>query len=143
MVSINWKGEKIIGLVLNWDCEKQEVHLSMPAYVEKALHQFGHERITRWQEASYPHVPPKCGTMQQFAESSDDLPLFDKNSNRFIQQVNGKFLFWGQAVDLTLFTVPSSLASQQAKPAEETMWQARQLPYYVASQEEAIITYPR
>ena len=33
----NWEGEKYCGIDLDWDYIKQQVHTSMPGYVDKAL----------------------------------------------------------------------------------------------------------
>ena len=41
-VSEDWKGNRYIGITLNWDYQKRQVHLSMPGYVERALKQFNH-----------------------------------------------------------------------------------------------------
>ena len=51
------------------------------------------------------------------------------------------FLFYGQAVDSTVLTPISAIASQQAQPTEETMAQVKQLLDYLATQEEAVLTY--
>jgi hypothetical protein len=67
--------------------------------------------------------------------------LLDKKGKRFIQQVCGKFLFLGRAVDSTLLCPISAIASQAAKPTEDTMAQTKQLLDYIATQEEAVITY--
>ena len=52
-----------------------------------------------------------------------------------------KFLFLGRAVDSTLLCPISAIASQSAKPTEETLNQTKQLLDYVATQEEAVLTY--
>ena len=69
------------------------------------------------------------------------MPTLDKKGKRFIQQVCGKFLFYGRAVDSTILTAISAIASQQAQPTEDTMKQTKQLLDYLASQEEAVLTY--
>ena len=46
-VKDNWTGGKDIGIILNWDYEQQQVHLSMPEHVEKALQRFRHERPSK------------------------------------------------------------------------------------------------
>jgi len=38
----DWEGTRYLGISLNWDYKKREVHLSMPGYVERALARFGH-----------------------------------------------------------------------------------------------------
>ena len=53
----------------------------------------------------------------------------------------GKFLFLGRAVDATLLCPISAIASQAANPTEETMKQTKKLLDYVASQDEAFLTY--
>lgn len=53
----------------------------------------------------------------------------------------GKFLFYGRAVDNTILVALSAIASQQSKPTTDTMAKAKQLLDYLASQEEAILTY--
>ena len=57
--------------------------------------------------------------------------------------MTGKFLFYGRAVDLTLLTALSAIASQQSKPTEETMKIVNQFLDYCASQEDAVVTYRR
>jgi hypothetical protein len=39
----DWKGMHYIGITLDCDYNKQEVHLSMPGYIKKALTQFSHQ----------------------------------------------------------------------------------------------------
>ena len=39
-ITTDWKGNKYIGITLDWDYEQRQVHLSMPGYVRKALQQF-------------------------------------------------------------------------------------------------------
>ncbi|MCP4748106.1 MAG: hypothetical protein GY874_18515 [Desulfobacteraceae bacterium] len=126
---------------LAWDYAKREVHLSMPGYVPDALNQFGHELPRRRQDSPYPHTPPNFGAKQKFVDTSDDSPVLDAAGKRFIQQVNGKFLFLGRAVENTILVALISLAAQQAAPTEVTRKRAKQLLDYVATQEEAIITY--
>jgi hypothetical protein len=52
----------------------------------------------------------------------------------------GTLLYYARAVDSTILTALSSLATEQAKPTQKTMEKAKQLLDYCASQEEAIIT---
>jgi hypothetical protein len=50
-------------------------------------------------------------------------PFLDDKAKRLIQQVCGKFLFFGRAVDSTLLCPISAIASQSSKPSEDTMQQ--------------------
>ena len=65
------------------------------------------------------------------------------DDKRFIQRVAGKFLFYGRAVDSTVLTPISAIASQSANPTTETLERTRQLLDYLATQEEAVLTYNR
>ena len=64
-------------------------------------------------------------------------------------QVTGTFLFYARAVDATMLTALSALASEQAHPTEATMRKCKQFLMrkckqfldYAASQEEAVLTY--
>ena len=55
--------------------------------------------------------------------------------------MTGKFLYLGRAVDHTILAALSSIAAQQASPTEETRKRAQQLLDYLATQEDAIVTY--
>ena len=68
-------------------------------------------------------------------------PLLDKKRKKFIQQVCGNFLFLGRAVDSTLLCPVSDIASQSATLTKETVMQTHQLLDYIATQEDAVITY--
>ena len=62
---------------------------------------------------------------------------------KFIQKVCGKFLFYGRAVDSTVLTPISAIASQSANPTKETLAHTNQLLDYLATQEDAVLTYNR
>jgi hypothetical protein len=139
-LTCNWMGTCYIGITLDWDYKKRQVHLSMPNYVKKALKQFEHNAGTL-QHSPYPSVPIQYGAKKQYATAESTAPLLDAKSKRFIQQVWGKFLFLGQALDSTLLCLISATASQSSKPTEDTMCHTQQLLDYLASQEDAVLTY--
>ncbi|KAL9178273.1 hypothetical protein ACHAXT_001701 [Thalassiosira profunda] len=60
---------------------------------------------------------------------------------RWIQQVVGKFLFYGRAVDPTLLCPLSAIAAQSAAPTTETLDRTNQVLDFLATQDDAIITY--
>jgi hypothetical protein len=139
-IKTDWTGNRYVGMHLQWDYEKQQVHLHMPGYVKKALIQFGHQ-LQQKQNQPFPHTPIKYGTKKQYAKEESQSPKLDKARKKFIQQVCGKFLFLARAVDGTILTPLSAIASQSADPTEETMAQTKQLMDYLATQEEAVLTY--
>eukprot|EP00804_Cyclotella_cryptica_P028838 CCRYP_008425-RA/>CCRYP_008425-RA protein AED:0.37 eAED:0.37 QI:0/0/0/1/1/1/3/0/442 len=88
----------------------------------------------------YPHTEPKYGAKVQFAEY-DDSPDVGKEGQTHIQRVNGKFLWYGRAVDPTTLVPLSALASQQSKPTQNTMNKSQHFLDYMATQQPAVLTY--
>ena len=140
-VTNDWTGNRYIGITLDWDYERRQVHLSMPGYVQKALKQFQHESTKKKQHAPFPCARINYGAKKQYATQHSTAPLLDKKGKKYIQQVCGKFLFLGRAVDPTLLCPISAIASQSAAPTEDTMKHTKQLLDYLATQEEAVLTY--
>ncbi len=53
----------------------------------------------------------------------------------------GVFLYYGCAVDSTMLTALSAIASAQAEPTEETMTRCKHFLDYAATHQDAILTY--
>jgi hypothetical protein len=115
----------------------------MPKYVTEALKQFRHI-AKKPQYAPYPCFPIQYGAKKQYATQESKAPLLDNKAKakRFIQQVCGKFLFLGRAVDSTLLCPISTITSQSSsKPTKDTMRQTLQLLNYLSTKEDAILSY--
>jgi hypothetical protein len=112
----------------------------MPNYMHKALKQFQH-KAGKLQHAPYQSTLIQYGAKKQYATQESEPPLLDDKAKRFIQQVCGKFLFLGGAIDSTLLCPISAIASQSSKPTEDTMHQTLQLLNYLATQEDAVLSY--
>ena len=117
---MEWDGKRYIGITLDWDYEQQQVNLSMPGYIAKALKVFQHKVRTK-QDQPFPSAPIQYGTKTQYTKELATAPLLDAKGKKFIQQVCGKFLFLGRAVDATLLCPISAIASQSATPTEDTL----------------------
>ncbi len=135
------EGERYCGLTIKWDHPGKKVHISMPLFLENALKRFQHPPPIVLQDQPHPHVKKQYGAKVQHAKPPNDTPPLDKAGKKFIQEVTGVFLYLAQAVDLTLLTALSALASKQAAPTENTMQDCLQFLDYAASQEDAIVTY--
>ena len=112
----------------------------MPNYMKKAFKQFQHI-AGKLQHSPYLSVPIQYGAKKQYATQESKAPLLDNKAKHFIQQVCGKFLFLGRAVDSTLLCPISAIASQLSKPTTDTMQQTLQLLDYLATQEDAVLSY--
>ena len=139
--SVKEKGERYCELTFKWDYPGKKVHLSMPAYIENAPKRFQHPPPVVPQNQPHPHVHKTYGAKVQHAMAPDNTVRLDKLGKKFIQEVTGVFLFLARAVDSTMLTPLSALASKQAAPTENTMQNCLQFLDYTASQEEAIVTY--
>jgi hypothetical protein len=69
--------------------------------------------------------------------------LLNKEDKKLIQEIVGTFLFYARAVDATMLTALSLLASKQANPTVQTMEKCKQFLDYAVSQEDAVITYQK
>ena len=78
---------------------------------------------------------------QQYAQQESTAPPLEKKGKKFIQQVCGKFLFLGRAVYCTLLCPISAIAAQSSKPTKDTLKYTTQFLDYIATQEEAILTF--
>jgi hypothetical protein len=137
----DWEETWYLGITLDWDYKKCEVHLSMPGYVQQALAQFGHLIPKILQHQPHKHTVPTCGATIQYIKDNNATKLLSKEEKKYIQQVLGTFLYYGQVVDLTMLTALSSLTSTQAKPTKETMENIKLFLDYAASHQDAILTY--
>ena len=112
----------------------------MPNYVQKSWKQFQH-KAGKLQYAPYQSAPIQYGAKKQYATHELKAPLLDNKAKRFIQQVCGKFLFLDRAVDNTLLCPIKAIASESSKPTEDAMQQTLQLLNYLATQEDAVLSY--
>ena len=81
----------------------------MPGYVEKGLKDFRHEKPQYCQDQPHPCAPPKYVATKQYAQVPNNSLLLDKAEKKFVQQVIGKILYLGQAVNSTITKVLSSI----------------------------------
>jgi hypothetical protein len=113
----------------------------MPGYCHKAGQRFRHALPKKQQDQPYPHTPCTYGTKQQYVEDPDQSPPLNKQDTTFIQEVIGVFLYYARAVDCTMLTALSSLATQQAKPTQNTLQHIKRFLDYAMTHQDAIITY--
>jgi hypothetical protein len=64
-VTEDWEGKLYCGILLKWDYENRTVDLSMPGYIENALHKFQQKLPNKPQHAPYPARKPQYGSKVQ------------------------------------------------------------------------------
>jgi hypothetical protein len=139
----DWEGTRYLGLSLNWDYKGQNVHLSMPGYVDKALARFGHKNPSKLQHQPHQHAIPTYGATIQYATPMDTSNPLSKEEKKFIQQVARTLLYYSRAVNATILVALSSIASAQVTPTEDTMKGTCHLLNYIATHPNVILSYAK
>jgi hypothetical protein len=115
------EGERYCGLTIKCDYVGKKVHLLMPTHAEEALKCFQHLPPIVPQDQPHQHIKKMYGEKFKQANPLDTSPLLNKAGKKFIQEVMGVSLYLARAVDSTMLTALSSIASKQAAPIEKTM----------------------
>ena len=115
----------------------------MSGYVQEALTRFRYHDLPKLisQDQPHRHVKPTYGASVQYAKAPDTSLKLNADDKRYIQQVTGTFLYYGRALDSTMLTALSAIASDQSAPTEETMRKTKTFLHYSASHPDAIITF--
>jgi hypothetical protein len=82
-LTCDWTGTRYIRITLDSDYNKQQVYLSMPNYMKKALKQFQHI-AGKLQHSPYPSIPIQYGAKKQYATQEATAPLLDDKAKCFI-----------------------------------------------------------
>jgi hypothetical protein len=140
-LSEDWTGSLYCGITLDWDYTNRTLDISMPGYIIKLRAKFDHQKPTKPQNS--PHRAPK----KQYGKSAQDpippnlTPPINAARIKVIQQVIGGVLYYARAVDMTVLTALSALASDQASATETTEAHVQQLLDYLATHPTATIRY--
>ena len=89
-VKVDPDGKELVKIELDWDYTNKKVHLSMKPYLDKSLRKFDNVIPTKCHHLPYPHVEPKYGAKQQFAEYDTSEPVGNDEKKR-IQKITGTF----------------------------------------------------
>jgi hypothetical protein len=118
-VTKDWEGNLYCGISLDWYYKNKTIDLSMPGYIDNALHKFQYKPPDRPQHAPYPARKPQYGSKVQLTPDIVDSPTLTPAGKNRIQQVFGALLHYARVVDPTIMTDISSLASQQVIANED------------------------
>jgi hypothetical protein len=119
-ISSNWKGSAYCGLTLEWDYNNRTVDLSVPGYINAALHKYQHPAPTRPEHAPHKWNPPVYGAKSQYVEDDNNSPVLSAKDVTKLQQLTGTLLYYARAVDPTLIMPINVLASEQTKATADT-----------------------
>lgn len=142
-VSEDWEGKLYAGITLDWNYDEGYVDISMPGYITKLLARFKHEAPKKPQHSPHPHHPKKFGSDAQDPLPPDDTPRISQKRILRIQQVVGAALYYARAVDMTILTALSSIASEQAQATERTVAKVNQLLDYLSTKPKAVVRFTK
>jgi hypothetical protein len=140
-ISTDLTGTSYIGLTIEWDYVQRTVDISMPGFIERALQRFNHPLPGRPQHSPHRAPRPIYGKDQQLTPKPDVTPLLDAADNKRIQEIIGTLLYYARAVDPTMLTALSTLATQQPKGTKQTMMDITHLLNYCATHPNAVIRF--
>ena len=136
--------QKYVGITIDHDRTKNEMTLSMPGYVDKALQRFGRAE-RRGARSPLTYIPPVIGVRSQETRPlpPEALEPVDATKKTFIQEVTGVFLFYSRAVDPTILTALNKISIQQTNPTKATLRAVDRLLSYVETYPNAHIIITR
>ena len=140
-IDIDWTGKRFCGIHLHWDYLNRTCDLSMPGYVDHALHKFQHPTPKKPQDSPYPATVKQYGVKVQLTDPIDTSARLPPHEIKRLQQIIGTFFFYGHAVDPTLLTALSEVSSTQATATDATKCACQQFLDYCASHPDSTIRY--
>ena len=141
VIKTDWDATQYCGLHLAWDYVNRTCDISIPGYINRALQRFKHPTPARPQHSPHAWQKPDYGAKVQYALEEDlSLPLSPDDTKR-VQEVLGTLLFYARAVDSTMLTAISAIATQQAKGTKATMDAIIHLLNYCATHPDAAVRF--
>jgi hypothetical protein len=140
-ITSDWEGKLYCGITLRWDYKAATVDLSMPGYIDRALHKFHHQAPYRPEHAPHAWNAPVYGKNPQLTAPEDESTPLDKKGILRVQSIIGTTLFYARAVDLTALPAIGSISAEQSKATENTNKKLARLLDYFATHPNATIRY--
>ena len=86
-ISIDWTGSLFCGLTIDWDYNSHTCNISMPNYLQIALHKFQHPAPKRPQHDSHYWSKPNYDSHLQYAQDDDSFPLLPAKTINLVQKI--------------------------------------------------------
>ena len=88
-VSVDWDGELLCGIKLEWDYQNRTVDLIMPGYITKLLQRFIHPIPNKPEHQTHRSVQPQYGTKMQLTYPEEETPLLQPDDITKLQKIIG------------------------------------------------------
>jgi hypothetical protein len=139
-ITVDWTGERYLGMHVTRDRCNNTISLSMPGYIEQVLKKLNVHKHKNDTHSPCIYTPPSYGAKVQYSEQ-DNSALLPPDRTKYIQRVCGNLLYYARAVDPTMLTAVLKISSNQAKPTVAVEKAALHLLQYAATHPNASITY--
>ena len=137
--TVDWTGNRFIGVNLDWNYKARTLKASMPGYVKKALLQFQHEDTKKQYGPSH-YVAPTYGAKQQMTRIDTSQPMTPQEIKR-LQQVCGKFLYYARTIDDTMMHSLNVLATRVSNGTLKTKGDMQHFLQYCKTNPNAVKLY--
>ena len=107
-ITVDWTGEKYVGISLKWDYKNQTLDTSVPDFVKNKLHKFQHPTPSKPQHAPEKAAPINYRSKVKKPTPEDDSPPLSKEGSEYSRSTNP-----------TMTARLGSLAGRQAKATEQ------------------------
>ena len=135
-ITVDWEGEKYVGIILKWDYQRRTLDTIVNGYVEQVLHKVQHKKSSKPQDAPAKAIPIQYGAKVQKPET-DITPKLPAEGIKAIQEIVGVFNWYSRAADPTMARTLSSIAASQAKATTKVREEVKQFLDYCASHPNA------
>jgi hypothetical protein len=143
-VKINWKGDKYVGMDLEWDYDPKDptLEISCDQALPDALKRFYPNQILKG--ADTPGLEVKGWTLGSdnkvvIVEEDEPIPMPEKT--KFVQQFTGTLSHAARIVRHDLMPAVNEIASTQSAPTSKTMQQVDRLSNYIARFPKGSVIY--
>jgi len=87
------------------------------------------------------HIPINYGSKVQYAELEKNLPFLSDKEIKMVQIILGIFIYYGIAIDNTIFVATNNITAEQSKATAKTTQQIQKLLNYLTTHPLSIIEY--
>ena len=134
-LKVDRTGSQYLGFAIKFSEDRNEVHLSLPGYIAKAIERFC-PQITKGSRSPAVYVPPKMGAQGQIVDNDhehDNTAKLQPAEIKRLQEIVGVMLYYARAVDGTMLPAVNYIGSRQARPTQRVMDDAMRLMAYAAA----------
>ena len=110
-VSIDWERQQYCGISIKQNYHKYVVDLSMPGYIQAALHRLQNSPPSRKEHAPHIWERPIYGATQKVTNAEDTSQKLPPERILRLKQTTGTLLFYDKAMDLPILASLGTIAS--------------------------------